>query len=109
MAAYINDLAGALNEGALLADMGNGLVYAVGTHVETAEEARTWVETLRCWRQPALEMDGYAVVMDMPGDWRGEIDRWGYQPEAVDLMRGLKRRWDPEGILNVGEFIIAFP
>ena len=109
VAAYINGLADALNEGALLADLGNGLVYAVGTHVKDAEEARRWVETLRYWRQPALGMDGYAVVMDMPDDWREEIDRWGYKPEAVDLMRGLKRRWDPEGILNVGEFIIAFP
>jgi D-lactate dehydrogenase (cytochrome) len=103
VAAYINDQADVLNKGAFLADMGNGLIYAVGTHVQTAEEARTWVEMLR---QPAIGMDGYAVVMDMPDDWRKVIDRWGYEPEAVDLMRGLKRRWDPEGILNVGEFVV---
>ena len=103
VAAYIDDQADVLNEGAFLADMGNGSVYAVGTHVEDAEEAHTWVEMLR---QPASGMGGYAVVMDMPDDWREVIERWGYEPEAVDLMRRLKRRWDPEGILNVGEFVV---
>ncbi len=103
VAAYIDDQADVLNEGAFLADMGNGLVYAIGAHVEDAEEARTWVEMLR---QPASGMGGYAVVMDMPDDWREVIERWGYEPEAVDLMRRLKRRWDPEGILNVGEFVV---
>ena len=103
VAAYIDDQADVLNEGAFLADVGNGLVYAIGAHVEDAEEARTWVEMLR---QPASGMGGYAVVMDMPDDWREVIERWGYEPEAVDLMRRLKRRWDPEGILNVGEFVV---
>ena len=103
VAAYINDQAAALNEGAFLADMSSGLVYAVASHVDAVEEAGAWLEKLR---QPAVALDGYAVVMDMPEDWQGKIDRWGYQPQAIDLMRGLKGRWDPEGILNYGEFIV---
>src|SRR3989454_342170 len=58
VAAYIDDQADVLNEGAFLADVGNGLVYAIGAHVEDAEEARTWVEMLR---QPASGMGGYAA------------------------------------------------
>ncbi|GAC1348363.1 MAG: FAD-binding oxidoreductase [Ktedonobacteraceae bacterium] len=103
VAAYINDQADVLNEGAFLADMSSGLVYAVATRVDAVEEARAWLEKLR---QPASEMDGYAVVMDMPGDWQGVINRWGYQPQAMDLMQRLKQRWDPQGILNGGEFIV---
>ena len=103
VASYINDQAAALNEGAFLADMSSGLVYAVASHVDAVEEAGAWLEKLR---QPAVALDGYAVVMDMPEDWQGKIDRWGYQPQAIDLMRGLKGRWDPEGILNYGEFIV---
>ncbi|HEX6552296.1 MAG TPA: FAD-linked oxidase C-terminal domain-containing protein [Ktedonobacteraceae bacterium] len=96
VAAYINDQAAALNEEAFLADMSSGLVYAVASHMDAVEEAGAWLEKLR---QPAVALDGYAVVMDMPEDWQGKIDRWGYQPQAVDLMRRLKGRWDPEGIL----------
>jgi glycolate oxidase subunit GlcD len=103
VAAYVNDQAAALNEGAFLADMSSGLVHAVASHLDAAVEAGAWLEKLR---QPAVALDGYAVVMDMPVDWQGRIDRWGYRPQAIDLMRGLKGRWDPEGVLNVREFIV---
>jgi len=101
---YVNDQAAALNEGAFLVDVGSGLVYAAGTKIDDVVEASGWVERLR---RPAVGMDGYAVVMDMPGEWGdGMLDRWGYVPETVDLMRRLKGRWDREGILNVGEFVV---
>jgi D-lactate dehydrogenase (cytochrome) len=103
VAAYVNDQAAVLNEGAFLADMSSGLVYAVSSHIEAAVEASAWLEKLR---RPAVALDGYAVVMDMPAHWQGKIDRWGYRPQAIDLMRRLKGRWDPEGILNYGEFIV---
>ena len=103
VAAYINEQAAALNEGAFLADMSSGFVYAVASHIDAAEEAGAWLEKLR---QPAVALDGYAVVMDMPEHWQGKIDRWGYRPQAIDLMHRLKGRWDPEGILNGGEFMV---
>jgi hypothetical protein len=100
---YVNDQAAALNEGAFLVDVGSGLVYAAGTKIDDVVEAGGWVERLR---RPAIGMDGYAVVMDMPGEWGDGIERWGYVPETVDLMRRLKGRWDREGILNVREFVV---
>ena len=106
VAAYVNDQAMTLNEQAFLADMANGFVYAIkkpGNGDDEAEEQRAWLKKLR---QPALALGGYAVVIDMPAAWQGSIDRWGYQPQAIDLMRKLKARWDPEGILNQGAFIV---
>jgi FAD/FMN-containing dehydrogenase len=98
----VNDQAGVLNRGTFLADMSSGLVYAMTTS-DDLDETKKWLERLR---QPALGIDGYAVVMDMPEAWRGVIDRWGYRSQAVDLMRGLKERWDPRGVLNPGVFIV---
>ena len=59
-------------------------------------------------RKRVTEADGANRVdcSDMPEDWQGKIDCWGYRPQAIDLMRGLKGRWDPGGILNYGEFIV---
>jgi len=102
VAAYMNDQAATLNIGTFLADMSSGLVYAM-IPSDNVDEAREWLERLR---QPALAIDGYAVVMDMPGAWQGVIDRWGYSPQAIDLMRGLKERWDPMGVLNSEMFIL---
>jgi FAD/FMN-containing dehydrogenase len=100
LASYIQAQSTTLNNVAYIADAGNGLVYAVYNHREPAA-ARDWLERLR---RPALALGGYAIAMDMPGTWQGTIDRWGYQPAALDLMRNLKACWDPENILNPGEF-----
>ena len=102
VASYVNDQSGVLNRGTFLADMSSGFVYAMMPS-DDVDEAKKWLERLR---QPALAIDGYAVVMDMPGTWQGVIERWGYRPQAVDLMRGLKERWDPRSVLNPGVFIL---
>jgi glycolate oxidase subunit GlcD len=90
----------AFERGSYLIDIANGLVYAV-TQDKNMDAAKTWLDSLR---KPALAAGGYAVVMQMPDKWRRAIDRWGYQPDTLDLMRALKARWDPQGILGVGEF-----
>jgi glycolate oxidase subunit GlcD len=99
LASYIQTQSAALNDASFIADIGNGLVYAVSEDREPAA-AQHWLESLR---RPALALGGYAVAIDMPGAWQDTIDRWGYQPAALDLMRGLKTRWDPGDILNPGK------
>src|SRR5947209_2903830 len=83
VASYVNDQAGVLNRGTFLADMSSGLVYAMMPS-DDVDEAKKWLERLR---QPALAIDGYAMVMNMLDVWQGMIDRWGYRPQAIDLMR----------------------
>jgi glycolate oxidase subunit GlcD len=101
LAAYIQAQSAALDDATFIADVASGLVYAVSPQHEL-DVARDWLEGLR---QPALAPGGYAVAMNMPGAWKGKLDPWGYRPEALDLMRGLKARWDPANILNPGGFI----
>jgi len=101
LAAYVRAQAAPLESGAFLADVASGLVYAVATMEEVAR-ARAWVDALR---KPALSAGGYAVVINAPESLRGALDVWGYQPQTLELMRALKARWDPAGILNPGEFV----
>ncbi len=47
-----------------------------------------------------------AVVLDLPAPSRGAIDPWGtIDGPELDLMRGLKARFDPAGICNPGLFV----
>ncbi len=106
--AYMNDQAPLLNTSTFLADMGSGLLYTMlpPHDVQGALEPAAWLEQLR---RPALALDGYAMVMNMPAmpaDWYHTLDRWGYQPEAIDVMQRLKAQWDPQGIFP-GEFLNA--
>ena len=101
LAVYVQAQAAPLESGAFLADVASGLVYTVAT-TEDAARARAWVDALR---KPTLTAGGYAVVLNAPESLRGALDVWGFQPETLDLMRALKARWDPAGILNPGEFV----
>ena len=86
-----------LDAGSFLVDIPSGLVYA-NTNFSSASIARSWVGGLR---HAALAHNGYGVVMTMPDAWIGEIDPLGYVPESIELMRGLKARWDPATILTL--------
>ncbi len=101
-ARFVAAQATTLERGAYLVDIANGLTYAI-VLFRNVDDAQAWVAALR---QPALALGGYAMVMQMPEEYRGTLDRWGYRPDALDLMQKLKAKWDPAGILNPGEFIV---
>ncbi len=81
----------------LVVDAAAGLTY-VGraTTGVTTDTLSAWITALR---QPALEASGYGIAMVLPDSLRERVDPWGYHPPAADLMRTLKARWDPAGIL----------
>ena len=64
--------------------------------------AETAAARLPALRQTIGVMGGYAVVE------RSSIvvDRWGVVPSTIDLMRVLRQRWDPAGILNPGRWLL---
>lgn len=100
--AYLLAREAQLLEGEFLADLASGLIY-VAALPDGLGEAQAWLDSLR---KPALAAGGYTVVLAYPHDWDGRLDRWGYQPQTLDLMQRLKARWDPAGVLNPGVFLV---
>ena len=48
---------------------------------------------------------GSVVVLAAPEEKRARLDVWGCHSDALELMREIKRRFDPNRILNPGRFV----
>lgn len=60
------------------------------------------------WRQLAAlaaAHRGHAVMFSAPHQVKKGLDVWGPPPPSLSLMRGLKQRFDPQGLLNPGRFV----
>ena len=68
------------------------------------EEGASVLDTLRHVRALAAEAGGHAVVERAPLTVKSEIDVWGGIGGPERVARGLKRQYDPDGILNPGRF-----
>ncbi|MGC1461293.1 MAG: FAD-binding oxidoreductase [Terracidiphilus sp.] len=66
------------------------------------ESAITLIEHLR-WR--SSRGGGSVVALQLPHVLRGGLDVWGCDSNALPLMREIKRRFDPNRILNPGRFV----
>ncbi len=56
-------------------------------------------------RAQVTESGGSVVVLQAPDAFNGKIDIWGPDRGTLPLMREIKRRFDPNRILNPGRFV----
>jgi glycolate oxidase FAD binding subunit len=86
---------------ALLAYPGSGLVYArfaLDLELDAAGVDGAW----RAAREAARAGDGVAVLEAAPPWAKSARDVFGDPLEAAPLLRALKQRFDPAGVLNPG-------
>lgn len=57
-------------------------------------------------RAAAESVGGSLVLMQAPGAVVSEFGAWGTPPPTIELMRRIKRVFDPDGILNPGRFVV---
>ena len=60
---------------------------------------------LAAWREAARARGGHLAVEWAPLGVREACPVWDPPGPGVDLMRGLKARLDPQGVLNPGRFV----
>ena len=48
---------------------------------------------------------GFLTVLAAPPDIKQQLDVWGYNGSAIDLMRRIKQQFDPENLLSPHRFI----
>ena len=52
-----------------------------------------------------IAVGGSLVLCEAPVAVRRAFDPWGAPPPAIDLMRSLKERFDPDRRLSPGRFV----
>jgi glycolate oxidase FAD binding subunit len=63
------------------------------------------IATIESLRQKLRASGGSVVVLHLPDELRSRLDVWGCDSNALPLMREIKRRFDPNRILNPGRFV----
>ena len=89
----------------MVADVGFGggrLLWWDDAAAGDPEEAAV---ALREIQSAAARIAGGAIVERCPEDVKARIDVWGEQPSGMQIMRRLKRQFDPQNILNPGRFV----
>jgi glycolate oxidase FAD binding subunit len=80
---------------------GESVTQATG--IMTAGFPAASAEQLPQLRRELEAASGSLVVLKQPAE--SKLDSWGTLPDSLPLMREIKRRFDPEGVLNPGRFL----
>jgi glycolate oxidase FAD binding subunit len=67
-----------------------------------SDEAVKWFARLIA---EAREHRGHAVMLAAPPNLKEGVDVWGPPPATLNLMREIKRQFDPKNLLNPGRFV----
>ena len=68
-------------------------------------EPQPIIDTIQQVRQIVQHYDGSAVVEHCPVRVKSQIDIWGDYPDSLAIMQNIKKRFDPNGVLNPGRFL----
>jgi glycolate oxidase FAD binding subunit len=91
---------------AALAHAGHGLITLILTAAGVeAPPATATAATLAHCRDAARARGGHLAIEWAPLGVREACPAWDPPGPAVELMRGLKARLDPHGLLNPGRFV----
>jgi len=78
-----------------------GRYHWVQSECECGEMARAIVEL----RRQCTAIGGHLVVEKVRPEVKRGLDVWGYEAPALELMRRVKKQFDPKGLLNPGRFV----
>ena len=86
--------------------MGNGVVYlAFSDFPDNEVPVQDVVDTIENLRDAAANVGGNLIVESAPTALKGQIDVWGPVGGSFELMKAIKTKLDPVGLLNVGRFV----
>ena len=84
-----------LESGVIHAGLGLGVLRFEAGTAEVVLQVRRWCEL----------KGGFLSILEAPLGIKQELDVWGYNGKALELMRRIKQQFDPENILSPNRFV----
>ena len=86
--------------------MGNGVVYlAFSDFPDSDVPVQLVADTVASLRGAAVNVGGNLIIESAPTALKRQIDVWGPVGHSFELMKAIKTKLDPIGLLNVGRFV----
>jgi glycolate oxidase FAD binding subunit len=82
----------------------NALIHA-GSGLGVLRFEAATADTLLQVRRGCEAKGGFLTVLAAEPDIKQQLDVWGYNGSAIDLMRRIKQQFDPENLLSPHRFI----
>jgi len=85
---------------------GLGVIYFALLPGERSEQAR--ISAARTTSEILAEcyaLGGHATIPWCPGEWKNALAVWGRERGDFEIMRKLKKVFDPRGVLSPGRFV----
>lgn len=89
----------------LFCHAGNHVIYGRYEWPDAGRAADELLRAIAELRRHCSYVGGHVVVEKVRLDVKQRLDVWGYQAQALELMRGIKKQFDPKGLLNPGRFV----
>ena len=98
---------GWLGHGRLAAHAGTGVlrVGLAGPDPGSPEQVEAFAGAVAKARAALVAREGTLVVAEAPPALKRAVDVWGSPGDAIELMRRVKRQFDPDRLLGPGRFV----
>jgi glycolate oxidase FAD binding subunit len=90
----------------IIASLPDGAEWWASPGVGAIHWSATDAQSARDVRAQAEAAGGSLVIMAAPAEFTNEVGAWGTMPPTVELMRRLRKAFDPNGTLNPGRFVV---
>jgi len=87
-----------------MALLGSGVLYVI-IPVAPDTDYQSLANALTLLRQTAMSKQGNLIIEVAPPELKRHIDVWGSAEGTLSLMKQIKAKFDPAGLLNPGRFV----
>jgi glycolate oxidase FAD binding subunit len=90
----------------LTSSSGLGLIHAgSGLGLLRLDPTVTTPQTILDLRRSCQDQSGFLSVLEAPISLKQQLDVWGYNGNALEIMRQIKQQFDPKNLLSPSRFV----